>query len=248
MFPLFLGSHWSAGVDGATVTTRLGWITSGASAIIVLLAPIFGTIADAGGYRKRFLLILGATGALATAALGTIGEGSWALAAAVYTVAFIGYYGSTIFYDSLIVDVCPPRYYSFVSSLGSRLDTLVGPYCWRCTFTCWYRHRHSGLRTPHRLPGSPFISVGIWWALFMAPLFLFVPENPSSRQVHKHVVRAAYRELKDTISHIREYRNVVIFLIAYWLYIGGVCSPSLQWRSISGSVSVSRSKTWCWRC
>jgi UMF1 family MFS transporter len=36
------------------------------------------------------------------------------------------------------------------------------------------------------------------------------------------VIRAAYRELRTTITHVRQYRHVVIFLIAYWLYIGGV--------------------------
>ena len=222
LFPLFIGSYWGGGAEGATGTTRLGWITSGASAIIVLLAPIFGTIADTGGYRKRFLLLLGTIGAIATAALGTIGEGNWALAAAVYTFAFVGYYGSTIFYDSLIVDVCPPRYYSFVSSLGFSVGYLGGAVLLALHVFMLTSPQTFGFADNVQATKVAFISVGVWWALFMAPLFLFVPENPSSRQVREHVIRAAYRELRDTISHIAEYRNVVIFLIAYWLYIGGV--------------------------
>ncbi len=35
-------------------------------------------------------------------------------------------------------------------------------------------------------------------------------------------VRAAYRALVDTFRRVRTYRNVFVFLIAYWLYIGGV--------------------------
>ncbi|MCK5325539.1 MAG: MFS transporter, partial [Woeseiaceae bacterium] len=58
LFPLFLGSYWSAGDPGAAVTARLAWITAAASAVVCVIAPVFGTIADAGGYRKRFLLLL----------------------------------------------------------------------------------------------------------------------------------------------------------------------------------------------
>ena len=49
LFPLVLGNFWSIGDDGASVTARLGWITSAASVVVCITAPIFGTIADAGG-------------------------------------------------------------------------------------------------------------------------------------------------------------------------------------------------------
>ena len=80
LFPLFLGSYWSAGVDGALVTQRLAWVTAAASAVVCVLAPVFGTIADAGAYRKRFLLVLALLGASATAGLGLAGQGSLMLA------------------------------------------------------------------------------------------------------------------------------------------------------------------------
>ena len=108
LFPLFLGSYWSAGDAGTVVTERLGWITAGASAIVFLIAPIFGTIADAGGYRKRFLFILGSLGAITTAALGAVGEGDWVVAGALYTLAELP--GGTLF--STTFD--PQRYYPIV--------------------------------------------------------------------------------------------------------------------------------------
>jgi MFS-type transporter involved in bile tolerance (Atg22 family) len=67
LFPLVLGNYWSVGDDGAAVTARLGWITFAASALVCLTAPLFGTIADAGGYRKRFLFVLAVIGATMTA-------------------------------------------------------------------------------------------------------------------------------------------------------------------------------------
>jgi len=67
-----------------------------------------------------------------------------------------------------------------------------------------------------------FVSVGVWWAVFLIPLIVFVPEKKSAVAVASGALRAAYVELKSTIAEIRKYRNVVVFLIAYWLYMGGV--------------------------
>ncbi|MCG8370515.1 MAG: MFS transporter, partial [Proteobacteria bacterium] len=38
LFPLVLGSYWSAGDEGAVVTARLGWITFAASAVVCVSA------------------------------------------------------------------------------------------------------------------------------------------------------------------------------------------------------------------
>jgi UMF1 family MFS transporter len=77
LYPLVLGGYWSAGASGAEVTARLAWITAGSNFAVAVLAPIFGTIADAGGYRKRFLVVLALIGAVMTASLGAVGEGNW---------------------------------------------------------------------------------------------------------------------------------------------------------------------------
>ncbi|MCH6550328.1 MAG: MFS transporter, partial [Proteobacteria bacterium] len=118
LFPLFLGSYWSIGEEGSTVTARLALVTVCASIVVSVLAPVLGAIADSGGYRKRFLFVLAVLGAVATAGLSLIDEGGWPWALALFMLASIGYYSANVFYDSLIVDVSNPRYYSLVSSLG----------------------------------------------------------------------------------------------------------------------------------
>ena len=222
LFPLFLGSYWSDGDSGATVTARLAWITAGSSAIVCLIAPVFGTIADTGGYRKRFLFVLALLGATMTAALGLVGKGDWPLALGLYLLASIGYYSSTVFYDSLIIDVTKPRYYSFVSSLGFSVGYLGGAILLALHVWMLLTPESFGFSGPDDVIKFAFVSVGAWWLIFLVPLLLYVPERRSDREVATHVIRAAYEELKSTISQIRQYRNVVIFLIAYWLYIGGV--------------------------
>lgn len=222
LFPLFLGSYWSAGDSGAAVTARLGWITAAANLLVSVLAPIFGTIADKGGYRKRFLVILAAIGAMATAALGLVGEGAWPMALACYLFASVGFYSSTLFYDSLLVDVTEPKYFNFVSSLGFALGYLGGAVLLGLHVLMLTKPVAFGLADAVAAMKVAFMTVGVWWAVFSLPLLLYVPELRRGVAVAGGAVSAAYAELRSTLQKIRQYRNIVFFLIAYWVYMGGV--------------------------
>ena len=222
LYPLFLGSYWSAGAAGSSVTARLAWVTAGANAVVIILAPIFGTIADAGGYRKRFLVGLAMIGAAGTVSLAFVGEGNWTWALGLYLLASVGFYSSNVFYDSLLIDVTKPRYFDFVSSLGFSLGYLGGASL--LAINVWMLTSPStfGLDSTTDAMKFSFVSVGVWWVLFLTPLIKWVPEHKQVRTVAGSTIVAAYRELRSTITHIRKYRHVVMFLFAYLLYIGGV--------------------------
>ena len=157
-----------------------------------------------------------------TAALGLVGQGQWPLALFIYLIASVGFYSSTVFYDSLLIDVCPPRYYSFVSSLGFSLGylggaVLLGLHLWMLSAPQTF-----GFANTDEVFSFAFVSVGIWWLLFLLPLVFFVPEHHSPIEVSSGTIRAAYVELRATMQKVGQYRNIVIFLSAYWLYLGGV--------------------------
>jgi UMF1 family MFS transporter len=222
LFPLFLGMYWSAGDDGAAVTARLTWATACASLVVSLLAPVLGAMADSGGYRKRFLFILAIIGAVTTASLSLVGEGAWPVALVLFALASVGYYSANVFYDSLIIDVSKPQHYSLVSSLGFSLGyfggaSLLAMHVWM-------------LRSPPAFGFSDsigvvkfaFVSVGAWWLIFLVPLMLVVREGKTPKAGTGSTVRAAYLALAETFRQIRQYRNAFVFLIAYWLYIGGL--------------------------
>ncbi len=67
-----------------------------------------------------------------------------------------------------------------------------------------------------------FISVGVWWLIFLMPLMLVVRETKSETAEKGGTIRAAYWALKETFLKVRSYRNVFLFLVAYWFYIGGL--------------------------
>ena len=222
LFPLFLGSYWSAGAEGSTVTARLALVTISASIVVSLLAPVLGAIADSGGYRKRFLFILAVLGAVATAGLSLIDEGGWLWALALFMLASIGYYSANVFYDSLIIDISNPRNYSLVSSLGFSLGYFGGASLLALHVWMLRRPETFGFTDSIQVFKFAFITVGIWWIVFLMPLMFIVREEKAVGSAGGGTVLAAYRALMDTFREIRKYRNVLIFLVAYWLYIDGV--------------------------
>ncbi len=222
LFPLVLRNYWSIGDDPGAVSARLAWITAAASAIVFVAAPMLGTLADTGGYRKRFLLVLAILGATMTAALGFVGAGNWQLALGVYLLASIGYYTSVVFYDSLLIDVAEPRYYSFVSTLGFSLGYLGGALLLALHLWMVRNPAAFGLDGTAEAFNMAFISVGAWWLFFSVPLLFFVTEHHSPVEVTRGAVRAAYNQLRLTLREVARYRNVAVFLVGYWLYLGGV--------------------------
>jgi len=69
-----------------------------------------------------------------------------------------------------------------------------------------------------------FVSVALWWALFSIPLFRHVPEPAATSQPNdsRRYLRIAFSRLRYTFQHIRQYRELLKFLIAYWLYNDGI--------------------------
>lgn len=222
LFPLFLGSYWSAGEPGAVVTQRLAWVTSAGSAVVFVLAPVFGTIADAGAYRKRFLFALAVVGAAGTAGLGLTGQGQWEMALLLYLVASVCFNCATVFYDSLLVDITPPRYFSFVSSLGFSLGYLGGALLLALHVLMLMQPAAFGFADANAVIRFAFVSVGAWWAFFMLPLGFLVPERGGRARGRDNVIRTAWGELASTVRNVGRYRPVVVFLSSYCLYIGGV--------------------------
>ncbi len=223
LFPVFLNRYWSAGADGAVITSRLGFASSIASLIIAVLAPVLGAIADRGGARRKFLLGFALLGIVMTGGLYLAQEGEWLLALTLYVVATMGFAGANIFYDSLIVDVAPDEEFDLVSAFGYSLGYLGGGLLFLVNVLMVTHPDWFGLADAAIATRISFLSVAVWWAVFSIPLLLFVPERPTKdRQPKFAAVTAGFRQLARTFREIRSLRVVFLFLMAYWLYIDGV--------------------------
>lgn len=222
LYPVFLRGYWSAGGDEALVTSRLGLTLACGSLLVAFVAPVLGAIADAGGARKRFQIGFTLLALTSTGALYFVGQGQWQVALGLYLVALFGFYGANTFYDSLIVNVARPEQYDRVSALGFSMGYLGSVLLF--VFNLWMVMSPGtfGFANAAVATRTAFALVAAWWLVFTIPLVLFVEERKGTGPSLGRAVVEGYRTLIATFREVRKYRNLGLFLLAYWLYIDGV--------------------------
>jgi len=219
-FPLLLAEYWSEGVDSTVTTFRLGMANGVASLIVAVSAPFLGAIADRMGRRKGLLCLLAALGIIMTGALFFVARGQWPIAVACYVLASIGFAGSNSLYDALLVDVTSSSRFHQVSALGFGLGYLGGSLLFVLNIWMVSSPATFGFGSEVEAIRLAFVLVAIWWVIFSIPLLLWVHER---EELHEHrSVMDGIALFVDTLRKIRHDKNLVLFLMAYWLYIDGV--------------------------
>jgi UMF1 family MFS transporter len=222
-FPAFFQRYWSLGVDPTVSTSRLGLANGIAGFVVALLAPVLGAMADRGGRRKRFLIAWTMLGIVGTALLFFVEQGDWFAAAALFTLASIGFAAANVFYDALLLDVAAESELDRVSAFGYSLGYLGGGLLFAINVAMTLRPQWFGLADAAEAIRVAFLTVALWWAVFLLPLALNVREAAPPATVSLAVAaRSGVAELVATLRSIGRYRQILIFLVAYWLYIDGV--------------------------
>jgi UMF1 family MFS transporter len=222
-FPIFFKEYWSAGADVNESTFKLGLANSLAGILVALSAPLLGAIADRGTAKKHFLLFFAFLGVVMTCCLSLVAKGQWVIAVVLYVFATVGFSGGNIFYDGLLPGVASKAKMNSVSALGFSLGYLGGGVLFAVNVWMTLKPEQFGFTDAGQAVRFSFLTVGIWWAVFSIPIFLFVkePVDPGVRRGWKSV-QAGLKQLRDTLEKIRRLKTVFLFLIAYWFYIDGV--------------------------
>ncbi|MCW8953495.1 MAG: MFS transporter [Sulfurimonas sp.] len=221
-FPLFFKAYYSADVDATVSTAQLGIANSISSFVIVLIAPLLGAIADSASLKKRFLFLFAYLGILMAAALVFVGKGEWEIAAFIYVLGNIGFMGSNTFYDGLLPSVSNDKNVDFVSGLGFALGYLGGGILFGLNVWMLQDFTLFGFENEAQAIKASFITVALWWFIFSLPLMLFVHEKKNENTDTTPLIMQGYLRLKNTFSKVKSLKGLLIFLIAYWLYIDGV--------------------------
>ncbi|MDY0093313.1 MAG: MFS transporter [Candidatus Vecturithrix sp.] len=222
-FPIFFKQFWSAGVDQVTSTARLGAANSLAGILMACFAPILGAIADKGTAKKKFLLFFATMGVVMTSALYLVSLGNWLLAVMLYVFSSIGFTGSNIFYDALLPGVASEKKLDVVSALGYSCGYLGGGVLFAVNVWMTLSPAAFGFANSENAVKFAFLTVGVWWALFSIPIFVFVKEPPAAKaKPGINLVKAGLVQVQQTLREFRHLKSAFLFLAAYWLYIDGV--------------------------
>lgn len=223
LLPPYFSNVAAVNLPKAQASSIWGLSLAISTLFVAFLGPILGAIADQTGTKKRFLQSFLSIAILFTALLFFVREGNWLMAVIFYMLASIGNAGSNVFYDSLLPHVARPDEVDQVSTKGYALGYLGGGLLLAINLLWYLKPAWFGFKDGSAAVRASFLSVAVWWIVFAFPLFRWVKE-PRAVSISKMVnpVRAGFKRLGETFQHIKRYKELAKFLLAFWLYEDGI--------------------------
>lgn len=225
-FPIIYREYWAVGETSANITFQLASVNSLSSLVIIFLAPLIGAYADQRSVKKKLLGLFAWLAILLTLSMYWIGSGEWLLALALFFVGSVSYMAANVMNDSLLIDVSTPKTVDMISSLGFALGYIGSGMMF--VFCYWMKENPAtfGFDDSNEAIQFSFILVAIWWAAFSLPVLLWVKEPKPERQAEKlsflTTVKSSFAAVISTCRTIGQHKSVMMFLLAYFLYIDGV--------------------------
>jgi len=222
VLPVYYASVAGVNLPGNHATVYWGYTTSIALLIAAIISPILGAMADFRGAKKRYLTGFALAGIFGTALLFFVSTGDWLMASTFFIIGNIGFAGANVFYDSLLPHIARPDEIDQVSTKGYAMGYLGGGLLLAVNLAMIMLSPDHLTALMTRLS---FLTVAIWWLLFTIPLLRRVPE-PGRRvltgEASFNPVQASFSRLAKTFGEITKYRELLKFLVAFWLYNDGI--------------------------
>ncbi len=189
-------------------------------AIVALSSPIMGAIADYSNRKKRFLFVYTMACVSVMALLYFLEPGMIVAGLLLFIIGNIGFEGALVFYNGFLPQISTPQNigkisgYGFaVGYVGSLISLLIAlPYATRA-----FAANDLSIMRP------TFVLAAAFFFVFSLPFFVLVKERiVNAPAVSGNYIKAGYRRTLQTIKRMREFPEILKFLLAYFIYIDGV--------------------------
>ncbi|HWC82628.1 MAG TPA: MFS transporter [Pseudonocardiaceae bacterium] len=189
--------------------------------VLIFLMPIVGALADRTGRKRELMLGFGYVGALCSVAMWFVSGSDWALGSILLIVGYLTYTCANVVFNSFLPDLAAANERDKVSSVGWALGYVGGGILLALNFVVSFLISDQTL-----VARISLCSAGVWWALFaLVPLRILrnAPRVVEQRApVTGSVVTAGFRQLGDTLKHLRLFPLTILFLVAYLVYYDGI--------------------------
>ena len=205
-----------------------GYTQATAGVVIALVAPFLGSIADASGRRKPWIGVFTAIGVAASFFLWYATPAAdadvLAFTMVMVVVATIGVEFAIVFNNAMLPSLVPDRRIGMLSGFGWGLGYVGGLVALIVVLLGF------------SLPEAPLLGLdkaahehdrlvgplsGLWFAVFVIPLFLLTPDAPRRGLGPSAAVRQGVRTLLATLVKLPRYRNIALYLVARMFYYDG---------------------------
>ncbi len=208
-------------------TSQWGDAIAIAGLLIAILSPPLGAIADNEGRRKPWLAFFTLLAIAGSALLWFAKPGpqyvSWTLICVI--VGTIGFEVSMVFYNSMLSGLAKPGYLGRLSGwswgfgyFGGLISLIIALLFFVQGDVHWL-NLDKQTAEQIRICGP---LVAVWFALFAWPIFVLTPDRPSTGVGFYRSIRLGLRSLFKTLRSLKQYKNILTFLIARMLYIDGL--------------------------
>ncbi len=236
VFAPYFATHVAS--DPASGQALWGFATAAAGLLIALMSPVLGAIADASGRRKPWIAAFGGLLVIGSCLMwiGKPGDPSVIPPLLLaYGIATIGVEFATVFNNAMMPSLVPPDKIGRLSGTGWATGYVGGilslvlvlgflaanPETGRTLFGATPLFgldpvTHQGDRITGPL-------TGIWFIIFVLPMFLLTPDYPAKWPV-REALRKGLTELKQTLGELPARKSMAAFLLANMIYTDGLVS------------------------
>ena len=222
--PLFLG-YCARGIYTDSQITSFWSICASAAGIAAgVISVLCGPWADR-RCKKRFMVLLAtAAGILSTAGFILIPGRIPQVVLALSFTGLMSYMIANSFYDSLLPDIAAPQERDHLSTTGYAWGYAGGVGSFLLCLAPVFM-----LKAPYSFYCA-FAIAAVWWMLGTVPLY---------RNLREKVSTAENRNLRETFRYIFKQKNILLFLISYFLYIDGVGTILLAATPLADGLKIS---------
>ena len=219
-FPIFYLEFWASTMPKVEASIYLNWTLVICNTLILLSGPVIGAYTDINRSTKSALNIFTIIGALFVGSLFFINVGSWLYALIFFGIANYCFCVAQIPYDKILTKITTPNNFSIISNQGYAWGYFGGGALFLLNALMSIYPSSFGLASQAEAIRVSFLMVSIWWLLFLIPLFLNFKET-RTEQHSISVFSSSFKNIFSTLKSVYQYKNAFLFLIAFFLFIGG---------------------------
>jgi len=240
VMPVYYEKVAGKGLGGNMTTVYWANTQSIAALIVAVLSPIMGAIADHTGSKIKFLSFFAILGSIASLFCVFVGEGDWLLASTLIVIGMIGFAAGNTFYDALLIDVAPADRRDQVSAQGYAWGYLGGGLLLAVNIVMIQLWEPLGFASSESATRIVFLTVGLWWLLFSIPIVRNVKERrrETGAVTVKQAVWTAFERLGQTFRQIRQYPELLKYMISYWFFNDGINTVIVMATVYGSSIGI----------
>jgi len=158
--------------------------------------------------------------------------GMWELGMLLFVLCNICFVGGNVVYNGLLFDVAPSeKDIGFVSGFGWGLGYIASFLMLVFNFVLIFFE----IPNPEWARRLSFLSVGIWWAVFAIPTFLWVKERAEPKPLPDgaRLLTVGFSQIRKTAKVLPLYSQLLLFMGAFFLYNDGIQTAISQSATFS---------------